>query len=375
MRLVASNAVAYSPELDNECNQAARANLAAFEALWLAAGFATDGGVAAAAAAAAAKEGGSAGEEKVPRRRAGRKASSSMSQIAASAVPRGYGNAADANHDGTTTRSETASFLATPSGVSGAAVGGAAGGAAGQGGGDSGGESMEGSDEVATTDEAEGEVGCEGEEAEEEGPPAAAALTGGEGAGMGEGMGEGASATEPESAPPSSQRPKRARSSVNRFEAAPARRDGGGDFSVGSPPPAGRGGDTGDKRPRLASRAESQGQQGGEPASGRRRGAAAARSTARKVAATDAGESDRVLPRPRRPSRTRLRARPLGEAADAFDALVGSNGLKPREKAASRGLHQRMRRPSLLQSSAGGAARLLRRLRHGAPRRERRRAG
>ena len=50
MRLVASNAVAYSPELDNECNQAARANLAAFETAFLKQGLATDGGEAAKAA-------------------------------------------------------------------------------------------------------------------------------------------------------------------------------------------------------------------------------------------------------------------------------------------------------------------------------------
>jgi len=55
VRLVASNAVAYSPELDNDCNKAARANLAAFETAFLKQGLATDGGEAAKAATAAAK--------------------------------------------------------------------------------------------------------------------------------------------------------------------------------------------------------------------------------------------------------------------------------------------------------------------------------
>ena len=55
MRLVAANAVQYSPEEDNECNRAAKANLAAFEAAYLKEGLATDDGAAAAAAKDALK--------------------------------------------------------------------------------------------------------------------------------------------------------------------------------------------------------------------------------------------------------------------------------------------------------------------------------
>ena len=53
MRLVVSNAVLYSPEPDNNCNLAAKANLVDFETRYLKEGLATDKG----AAAAAAKEG------------------------------------------------------------------------------------------------------------------------------------------------------------------------------------------------------------------------------------------------------------------------------------------------------------------------------
>ena len=54
MRLVCANAVAYSPEVDNECNVASRAILKAFEKAFVANALATDGGAAAAAAEAAA---------------------------------------------------------------------------------------------------------------------------------------------------------------------------------------------------------------------------------------------------------------------------------------------------------------------------------
>ena len=57
VRLVCSNAVTYSPEDDNECNRAARLNLAAFEKAYAAQGLATDDGAAAAAAEEAAKSG------------------------------------------------------------------------------------------------------------------------------------------------------------------------------------------------------------------------------------------------------------------------------------------------------------------------------
>ena len=52
VRLLVSNAVTYSPETDNDCHKAAKANLSAFETAFLE-GLATDGG----AAAEAAKEG------------------------------------------------------------------------------------------------------------------------------------------------------------------------------------------------------------------------------------------------------------------------------------------------------------------------------
>ena len=55
VRLVASNAVTYSPEADNPCNKAARAHLNEFEKQFLKQGLATDDGAAAAAAAEAAK--------------------------------------------------------------------------------------------------------------------------------------------------------------------------------------------------------------------------------------------------------------------------------------------------------------------------------
>ena len=55
MRLVASNAVTYSPEPDNPCHKAARAHLNEFEKQFLKQGLATDDGAAAAAAAEAAK--------------------------------------------------------------------------------------------------------------------------------------------------------------------------------------------------------------------------------------------------------------------------------------------------------------------------------
>ena len=50
MRLVASNAVTYSPEVDNECHKAAKATLSAFEQAYLKEKLATDGGKAADAA-------------------------------------------------------------------------------------------------------------------------------------------------------------------------------------------------------------------------------------------------------------------------------------------------------------------------------------
>ena len=55
VRLVASNAVTYSPEADNSCNKAARAHLNEFEKQFLKQGLATDDGAAAAQAAEAAK--------------------------------------------------------------------------------------------------------------------------------------------------------------------------------------------------------------------------------------------------------------------------------------------------------------------------------
>ena len=54
-RLIASNAVTYSPEADNPCNKAARAHLNEFEKQFLKQGLATDDGAAAAEAAEAAK--------------------------------------------------------------------------------------------------------------------------------------------------------------------------------------------------------------------------------------------------------------------------------------------------------------------------------
>jgi chemotaxis protein histidine kinase CheA len=53
VRLVASNAIAYSPGADDDCHIAARANLVAFEKGFVKAHLATDGGAAAAAAEAA----------------------------------------------------------------------------------------------------------------------------------------------------------------------------------------------------------------------------------------------------------------------------------------------------------------------------------
>ena len=50
VRLVAANAIAYSPEADNECHLAARANLAAFEKAFHKAHLSNDGGAATAAA-------------------------------------------------------------------------------------------------------------------------------------------------------------------------------------------------------------------------------------------------------------------------------------------------------------------------------------
>ena len=57
VRLMVSNAIAYSPGVDNLCHIAAKANLSAFEALYLKEGLATDGGAAAAAAKEAIKAG------------------------------------------------------------------------------------------------------------------------------------------------------------------------------------------------------------------------------------------------------------------------------------------------------------------------------
>ena len=55
VRLVCSNAVTYSPEPDNDCNKAGRAQLAAFERAFVKAALATDDGAAAKAADEAAK--------------------------------------------------------------------------------------------------------------------------------------------------------------------------------------------------------------------------------------------------------------------------------------------------------------------------------
>ena len=55
VRLVASNAVTYSPEPDNECHRSARQMISEFEKQFVKAGLATDGGVAAAAALEACK--------------------------------------------------------------------------------------------------------------------------------------------------------------------------------------------------------------------------------------------------------------------------------------------------------------------------------
>ena len=55
VRLVTANAVAYSPEAENECHKAAKAGLVAFERAFLKAGLATDGGEALKAAEASAK--------------------------------------------------------------------------------------------------------------------------------------------------------------------------------------------------------------------------------------------------------------------------------------------------------------------------------
>ena len=46
VRCVASNAIAYSPQLNNLCNRAAHANLVAFEKAFVKAGLANDGGAA-----------------------------------------------------------------------------------------------------------------------------------------------------------------------------------------------------------------------------------------------------------------------------------------------------------------------------------------
>ncbi len=54
VRLIVSNAVAYSPKPDNECHVAAKANLVAFEAAFAKEGLATDDGAAASAAVEAA---------------------------------------------------------------------------------------------------------------------------------------------------------------------------------------------------------------------------------------------------------------------------------------------------------------------------------
>ena len=66
VRLVAANAIAYSPDATNECHLAARHHLAAFEKSFTKAHLATDGGVAASAAEAAAK---AADEVKAPSRK------------------------------------------------------------------------------------------------------------------------------------------------------------------------------------------------------------------------------------------------------------------------------------------------------------------
>ena len=55
VHLVLSNAVAYSPEPDNECHIAAKKHLIAFEEGYFKEGLATDGGAALAAAKAGAK--------------------------------------------------------------------------------------------------------------------------------------------------------------------------------------------------------------------------------------------------------------------------------------------------------------------------------
>jgi len=55
VRLVATNAVTYSPDPANDCNKAARVHLALFERSFVKQGLATDGGAAAAAAEEAAK--------------------------------------------------------------------------------------------------------------------------------------------------------------------------------------------------------------------------------------------------------------------------------------------------------------------------------
>ena len=55
VRLVTANAVAYSPETDNECHKAARASLVAFEKAYLKAGLASDAGEALKAAETALK--------------------------------------------------------------------------------------------------------------------------------------------------------------------------------------------------------------------------------------------------------------------------------------------------------------------------------
>jgi len=67
VRLMVSNAIAYSPDVDNLCHIAAKANLSAFEALYVKEGLATDGGAAAAAAKEAIKEDGAAREAAEPR--------------------------------------------------------------------------------------------------------------------------------------------------------------------------------------------------------------------------------------------------------------------------------------------------------------------
>ena len=66
VRLVSANAIAYSPEADNECHLAARATLAAFEKAFHKAHLSNDGGAAATAAEEAAK---AASEAKAPSRK------------------------------------------------------------------------------------------------------------------------------------------------------------------------------------------------------------------------------------------------------------------------------------------------------------------